>query len=505
MKKKRDACAGIPPHPRKEPRLDLPLTPEGVQEAFRDCADFSTRTVERGGEQGKPLTLCYLAGMVKLERISDYILRPLAQDRDLSAADGADAWRQMADGALYNLKVEKRTDMDQAAMDLIDGWCLLFEPGQPGALSLFAATEDKRSVGPPENETVLKGAQDAFVESLRTNTSLVRRHLKAPELKIKEQTVGRQSLTSVDILYLDGIADPETVAEVERRLERIDIDGVLSAGSLEEYLVDDIWTAFPLIQYTERPDRFCGGLMEGRVGVLADGLPLGYLAPGAVSSFLRAGQDKASNWMTATAVTVLRYLCMFVTLLTPALYIAMATFHQEMIPTRLALSMIAAKRDVPFQTVFEVLIMLVAFEILQEAGLRLPQSIGQTVSIIGGLVVGQAAVEAKIVSPAVLIAVAIAGIAGYTMPSQETAGALRLWRFLLAVLASLAGLIGVVGGAALLVFHLAGIESFGVPYLAPFAGAGGGNAIRRAVTRPPLARMKLRDPVLKTPNRRKQG
>lgn len=241
------------------------------------------------------------------------------------------------------------------------------------------------------------------------------------------------------------------------------------------------------------------------MGILADGLPLGYLAPGTVGSFLRAGQDKSNNWILASVITFLRYLCILITLFLPAFYIAMVTFHQEMIPTRLALSIIAAKRNVPFETVFEVLIMLVAFEILQEAGLRLPQSIGQTVSIIGGLVVGQAAVEAKIVSPAVLIAVAIAGIAGYTMPSQEMAGALRIWRFVLAGLASVTGLFGVVGGAALLIYHLAGIESFGVPYLAPFAGGGGVKAAGKAVVRPPLRDMKLRDPTLKTPNRRKQG
>ena len=502
-KKKREEA--VPPHPRKEPRLEGALTLKRIREVFRDCADFSVREVERPGDSGEKLVLCSIMGMVKLERVSDYILRPLAQDDGLRQLDNRAAYRRMAEGALYNLLVTERTTVDQVAYDLISGWCVLFCPGEETALSLFVATEDKRAVSPPVNETVLKGARDGFVESLRTNTSLVRRHIKAPELKIREQIVGRQSLTSVDILWLDGIADPETVAEVERRMAGIDIDAVLSSGNLEEYLVDDIATAFPLIQYTERPDRFCGGLAEGRVGVLVDGLPFGYLAPGTVSSFLRAGQDKSNNWMLATVLTLLRYLCVLVTLLLPALYIAMATFHQEMIPTRLALSMIAAKQDVPFQTVFEGLIMLVAFEILQEAGLRLPQSIGQTVSIIGGLVVGQAAVEAKIVSPAVLIAVAIAGIAGYTMPSQEVAGALRIWRFLLAVLASAAGLFGVVGGAALLVYHLAKVESFGVPYLAPFAGGAGLGGTARAVIRAPLPWQKLRERILKTPNRRKQG
>ena len=208
--------------------------------------------------------------------------------------------------------------------------------------------------------------------------------------------------------------------------------------------------------------------------------------------------------MVASVISVLRYACLLLTLTLPALYIAVVTFHQEMIPTRLALSIIAAKRDVPFLSVFEVLILLLAFEILQEAGLRLPQSIGQTGSIIGGLVVGTAAVEAKIVSPAVLIVVSIAGIAGYTMPSQELAGALRIWRFLLAVLASTAGLFGVVAVAAMLVCHLAGIESFGVSYLTPFAANAGEQVEGHAVLRRPLKRTKLRPAALRTRNRRNQ-
>ena len=496
-------AAQYPPHPRPQPRIPLSLTLEHVKTYFSGCADFSTRTIRRAGAEDSAVTLCYLAGMVKMERVSDYILRPLAQDAAL-AGPLHDTFAQMGEGALYNLICVHRTAMDEAAADLVAGWCLLFCPEESGCLSLMVATEDKRSVGPPASETVLKGGRDGFVESLRTNTSLVRRHLKAPELKIKEQTVGRQSLTLVDIVYIEGIADPEIVKRLEERLAAIDIDAALTAGSLEEYLTDQSHTAFPLLQYTERPDRFCGGLAEGRVGLLADGLPLGYLAPGTVSTFFRAGQDKANNWMVATLITLLRYFCVLVTLLLPALYVATATFHQEMIPTRLALSIIAAKQDVPFHTAFEVIIMLLAFEILQEAGLRLPQSIGQTVSIIGGLVVGQAAVEARIVSPAVLIAVAIAGIAGYTAPSQEMAGALRLWRLLLTICASLAGLFGVVAGIGALVGHLARLESFGVPYLTPFSGSAGIKGAARAVVRPPLPQEKLRPRWLKTPNRRKQ-
>lgn len=494
------------PHPRKEPRFDQPLTLEGLRQVFDGCVDFTVRSVAVAGDEGRVVTLCYISGMVKMERVNDYMLRPLAQDEALAACgDMHELLEKIAAGALYNLIAQRRSVMDRVAVDLVEGNCLILFPGETEVLSFMVATEEKRSIMPPSNETVLKGARDTFVESLRTNTSLVRRHIKAPELRLEEHIVGRQSITSVDILYLEGITSPDTVQQVRERVIAIDIDAVVATGNIEEYIVDTNATAFPLIQYTERPDKFSSGLVEGRVGLLIDGLPLGYLMPATIGNFFRASQDKSSNWMLASVLTVLRYLCMLGTLFLPAFYIAVVTFHQEMIPTRLALSIIAAKQNVPFVSVFEVLILLVAFEILQEAGLRLPQSIGQTVSIIGGLVVGTAAVEAKIISPAVLIVVAVAGIAGYTMPSQELGGALRIWRFLLTVLASIAGLFGVVVGAALLVGHLAGIESFGVAYLTPFAANCGMQVEGRTVLRQPLPSTKLREGSLNTKNRRNQG
>lgn len=478
---------------------------ERLEQIFQDCVDFTKRPVSLGEGGACTLTLCYLSGMVKMERVSDYVLRPLAQDEALArCGTPRQAMDRMKDGALYNLSAEERTRLDAAVFDLVNGCCLLLFPGESSVLSLNVGTEEKRSISSPSNETVLKGSRDAFVESLRTNTSIVRRHLKAPELRIREQVVGRQSVTSVDILYIEGLTNPHLVEQVAAQLADIDIDAVLATGNIEEYIVPAARTAFPLVQYTERSDRFCAGLAEGRVGILIDGLPLGYLAPGVLGDFLQAPQDKSESWLLASALTLLRYLCMLGTLLLPALYVAMVTFHQEMIPTRLALSIIAAKQDVPFRSVFEVIVLLLAFEILQEAGLRLPQSIGQTVSIIGGLVVGSAAVEAKIISPAVLIVVAIAGIAGYTMPSQEVAGALRIWRFLLALLASAAGLFGVVAGLSALVIHLAGIESFGVSYLTPFASNAGEQVEGHAVFRQPLPRVKQRPAALETRNRRNQ-
>lgn len=494
----------VPPHPRKQPRIDLPLTVESLRAVFQGCVDFSVRDIDIHNDPDRRVALCFVIGMARLERACDYLLKPLAESDALEGCDREETYRRIRDGCVYDLAVEELSDMDKTTAALIRGDCVLvFREGR--ALGFSAATEEKRSVSPPENEPAIKGARDSFVESIRTNTSLVRRRLRAPELKVEEQIVGRQTLTPVDIVYIKGITNPDLVKQARKRIRNIDVDALLMTGNLEEYIVDEVDTAFPMIACTERPDRFCSGLVEGRVGILIDGIPLGYLVPGTIGQFFKTSQDKSDNWVVACALSVLRYVCMLVTLFLPGLYVAAVNFHPEMIPLKLAMSINAAKADVPFTTIFEVLIMLLAFEILQEAGLRLPSAIGQTVSILGGLVVGSAAVEAKIVSPAVLIVVAVAGIAGYTMPSRDFAAALRVWRFVLTVAASAAGCVGLVLAALCLVCRLASIESFGVAYLTPFASNAGEQVEGHAVLRRPLKKTALREKALHPLNRRNQG
>lgn len=495
-----------PPHPRKEPRVDCPLTADGIAGVFKDCADFNRRTMYLNNDPARQVELLYISGQVRNERASDYVLRPMTQSGALSrAADMDEAYDLMAKGGLYALSVQERTTPDQVVFDLVEGWVAIFFPGKASVLTVMTSTEEKRSVSDPENEPDVKGARDSFVESVRTNTSLIRRRLRSPALKVQEQQVGRQSVTPVDVLYLEDIADPALVKQILEKLDRIDIDALLMTGNLEQYIVDGSHTAFPLTAYTERPDRFCVGLAEGRVGVLVDGIPMGWLFPATIDSFFRTGQDRSTNWAVAGALSVLRYVCMLITLFLPGLYVAAVLFHPELIPVKLTLSIIAAKADVPFSTLTEVLVMLIAFEVLQEAGLRLPSSIGQTVSILGGLVVGSAAVEAKLVSPAVLVVVAIAGIAGYTAPSQDFAGALRLYRFGLTVAAGFLGLAGLVLGGVVLVYRLAALETFGVAYLTPFASNAGQQKEGHVVLREPLPKVKDRPGYLNTKNRRNQG
>ena len=286
-------------------------------------------------------------------------------------------------------------------------------------------------------------------------------------------------MTNVTVVWLEGVTDPKLVQRMKQRLASIDADGFLTPASVEEYVTGSRRTPFPLLQYTERTDKFGCGLLDGRVGLLIDGLPLGYLSPVNLAGFLASPEDLGMDFVSASFVRVLRYAALLVSLLLPALYAAMAAFHQEMIPTKLLLAIIESKEQVPFPTMFEVIGLLVAFEILQEAGIHLPQSLGQTVSIIGGLVVGSAAVEAKLISPAALIVVAVAGICGFAIPGRELADATRIWRFALTACAAVAGLFGLTVGLICLLLHLGGLESFGMSYLRPFDRARTGGVVLR--------------------------
>ena len=494
----------VPPHTRRAADYPGALSARALRDLLGGDADFAARELWLGGDPEKPAALFWLDGMTQGEKLAGELLRPLSEDPRLKQAQSPEETVQLLlRGGLWCAAVRRVDTLDGAARALMGGSAVLIPDGAAFGLACMVRTEERRSVEAPENEKVTKGSREAFSEELRVNTALVRKRLRTPRLRIAEETVGRESLTPVDVLYVDGLTDPTLVAEVRRRLEKIDTDELFAAAWLEEYLIDQR-TIFPLILTTERTDKLCSHLMEGRVGLLADGLPTAYILPVTLPQFLRAMQDDASRPLMSSVLRVLRYLSVLVTLLLPAFYTAVATFHQEMIPTRFALSIIASKQDVPFVTTIEVLIMLLAFEILQEAGLRLPQNIGQTVSIIGGLVVGQAAVDAKIVSPVVLIVVAAAGITGYTMPNQDFANALRLWRFLICVAAALMGLFGITIAMAVMLYRLASLETFGVPYLTPLAGPLRRPGRDSALLRLPVRQVKLRDSALHPQNERSQ-
>ena len=455
---------------------------------FEDAADFETRKVLCGGQL---LTVLFLDGLTSGRDIAEQVVRPLAQMTDEAREEVL--YTRALQGGVWCASVKEPESTQQAAELLVNGFCVILFPKSGKALGCEVKTGEKRSPSPPETENTVKGAKDAFTETLRTNTSLVRRHLRTPGLRLTETVIGKRTLTKVTVCWIDRLTDPELPRRMQERLSSIDIDGALSPAAIEEYVTGSRRTAFPLLEYTERTDHFCQGLLDGQVGLLADGLPLGYLAPVGLGRLMSSPEDRATDFFSASMLRLLRYAALGLSLLLPALYAAMAMFHQQMLPTKLLLSIIESKQNVPFSTLLEVLGLLCAFELLQQAGLHLPQAVGTAVSIIGGLVVGTAAVDAKLVSPAALIVTASSGICGFTLPNRELSDAVRLWRFVLTVLAGLWGLFGVTVGLLLLLTELAGLESLGRSYLSPFGRA----EVKGALVRPRLVRQKWRDGALK--------
>ena len=485
----------VPYSPRPQPQFEGPLTDKAIRAMFEKADDFTTRDVQLGKTA---VTAYFIDGLTSGGDISEYVVRPLTDN--LPDAGEQELYDAAFHGRVYCATASEVENLESACTKLVNGFCVVLFPGIQKALAFETKTGEKRSPSAPEVEKTAKGPKDAFTETIRTNTSLLRRHLRTPKLRLEPTVVGRKSLTNCAVVWVEDLTDETMVQRVKDRLDSIDIDGFLSPAAVEEYLSGSRASAFPMLQSTERTDKFSQGLLNGQVGVVVDGLPLGYLLPVDLATMMRSPEDRTMDYISASFLKILRYLSLLVSLFLPALYIAMAEFHQEMLPTSLLLSIIESKQSVPFPTIVEVLGLLVAFELLQAAGLQLPQSVGQTVSIIGGLVVGSAAVEAKLISPAALIVVAVAGICGYTLSGQDFSGAVRIWRFGLSVCAAVAGLFGIVAGFLALLIHLAGLESMGRSYLAPFSRLRGGDQLlrRRLVTD------KFRDPALHPRDERKQ-
>ena len=327
------------------------------------------------------------------------------------------------------------------------------------------------SLQPPDSEKVIRGSKEGFMDSIKVNSALIRKRLRTPKLKVEEIRVGTRTKTNVDIVYMEDLVYPGLLEEIKKRLGRYEIDGVLDSGMIEQLSEEKWYSPFPQFQTTQRPDRAAMSILEGRVIVLVDNSPTGLILPTDYNSFIKTSDDMYNRWEIASFGRILRYMAAFFAMTVPGLYLAVTNFHTQVLPTTLLLSFAAARQGVPFPAVVEVLLMEIAFELLREAGVRLPGAMGNTIGIVGGLIIGQAAVEANIVSPIVVIVVAFTALCSFAIPNEEFATSFRLIKFLFIFLCSWLGFYGFLYGLLLVLIHLSHLKSFGIPYLMPFVGA----------------------------------
>lgn len=440
---------------------------ERMQRAFGNTSDLIFEDMKIAKTEG---LLFYLESAIDTQQLQSTLINKHTYQEthsfDLRTEEGLKNYcQQQFGGSIFNL-IKSDEEIINA---LLDGYVVISLSTFPIYISISMANNNFRQVAEPTSQTVIRGPKDSFVEGSTTNMSLIRRRIKNPGLCFEQFLLGSETRTKVIIGYINGIANHEIVAEVRKRISKIDVSAVFESANIEELITDKTLTLFPLALNTERPDTAAGNLIEGKIVIIVDGTPFVLLVPAVFPDFFISSEDYYQDIYIASFTRILRYIAFMIVIVTPATYVALLTFHQEMLPTNLLISIIAQRQQVPFPAFVEVFIMEITFEILREAGIRMPRAVGQTVSIVGALVIGQAAALAGLISNIMVIIVAITATANYVAPVSSLSAASRMMRFILVLAASFLGLYGVLLGLICMVAHLASLRSFGVPYLAPVA------------------------------------
>lgn len=412
--------------------------------------------------------IVYLQGMVDQQLFDEQVLSYVVSDH--YASSQSEFIHKLLDLKLVSaISSTIHTDMYKAVQLILDGNIVILVEGDQRMLAFPLTRFEKRAVSEPANENVIRGPREAFIEDINTNLSMIRRRIKTPDLKMDELTIGKYTQTRVVISYIEGICKKELHTEIKERISRIEFDGVLGSSYLEECIDDYPWSPFPLIQKTERPDVVAAALLEGRAAIFVDGSPIPLLAPVNFYMLLQSAEDYYQRYILTSFIRILRFIYLLVSLLFPSLYIAITTFHPEMIPATLLISVAGSRDIVPFPGLVEALLMELAFEGLREAGIRTPKAVGQAIGILGALIIGQAAVQAGIVSAPMVIIVSMTGIASFIIPAFDLSFTIRLLRFPMMILAGTFGIFGLLIGCILTYIHVVHLSSFGVPYLSPTA------------------------------------
>lgn len=360
---------------------------------------------------------------------------------------------------------------EETIASLLAGNAIAFVDGFSYAIKLPDKGYPGMDVFESDSEKVVRGSKESFNDSIKINTALIRKRLASSKLNVREMTIGKRSHSLVNLVYERDLVKPGLVEKIEKRLDAYEIDGIWDSGMLEQLAEEKWYSPFPQFQTTRRPDRAAQAILEGRVILLVNNSPIGLILPTDVNSFLKTSDDYYNRFAIATFARILRYVAAFFAMTLPGLYLALTNFHTQVLPTALLLSFWEARQGMPFPTVVEVLLMEISFELLREAGVRLPGAMGNTIGIVGGLIIGQSAVEASLVSPIVVILVAFTALCSFAIPNEEFAFSFRLLKFFFIVMCAWVGYYGFLIGVLVVLVHLTKLKSFGFPYLTPFVGA----------------------------------
>ncbi|WP_449540403.1 spore germination protein [Ferdinandcohnia sp. Marseille-Q9671] len=461
---------------------------------FQKDIDFSTRRFHLYGEASA--VVLYISSLVDQEKIDRDIIRPL-QESKRPERDHACMTTTLLKDVLYHCSGTAESVLSSLLSGLVRGKCIVLIENSDKALLLDAYKPEKRGLTQPETERVVRGPRDGFIEQIMTNVSLLRYRLPVPEFRVEHMEVGERTKTRVGICYMEGIVNQELLTEVKVRLDKINIDRILDAGYIEQLIQDNPRSPFPQVQNTERPDKAVGNLLEGRVVLLVDGSPFALIVPAVFNQFYQTSEDYNERFMITSAIRMIRFMSLIFSLTFSSFYVTVLSYHPETIPAKFVVAASSGRSGVPFPVFIEVLLMEIAMEILREATVRMPQQVGGALSIVGVLVIGQAAVMAGFVSPITVVIIALSTIGSFATPSYNAATAFRMLRFPLIVLAGTFGLLGLAFGVIFILNHMLSLRSFGLPYMAPVA-PGNFTGIKDTFIRAPLRWLKERPAELQT-------
>lgn len=471
---------------------DIGVNERYIRERCEGCADIIIRPMKLGAGVKVRCLVVYIEVAVSNMTLEDSVIGKLINH--LWEIPGDKIKEFVADNGLGISDTAEFTEMEPAFKAMLAGNAIFFLDGYDKAIKISSKGYPNMGVSKAESEKVLRGSQEGFSDSEKVNTALIRKRVRSTDLKVEEMMIGVRSDTMVALVYMKELMPPHLLTEVKEKLENFEIDGVLDSGMLEQLTENNWKSPFPQFETTERPDRAAMEVLNGRMVIICDNSPMAVMIPTTFDSFLKVSEDRYNRFEIVTFQRLIRYVAVFIAMGLSGSYLAVINFHTQVVPTNLLLSFAQSRRGVPFPSMVEIILMELAFELIREAGIRMPGPLGGTIGIVGGLIIGDAAVSANLVSPMTVVVVAVSALSSFAIPNEEFSAAFRILKFGFILLGGLFGTFGLVLGGFLLLGHLSALSSFQIPYLIPFVGRDKPDYVNEgdSMIRAPLRRMRYR-------------